>query len=208
MRAFQSLGAIAGLSLCGAAQAADVSQDAVDACIDALRAQGGSGGGRIMSTEYSEANSLVMLEDAGGASWRCLVANDGRNPDLQMAGGENSATADDGGGAMAGGPTTTEEVVRFPAGGVGTDISGTLTPGSSARYVLGARERQTLTVEFWTTEPAIEYQIFLPDGSFLLDRMANSQRYEGELFVNGDHVVEVINRSGSVANYNMSVTIR
>ena len=204
-----SLTVLAALSAIGSAQAADVSQDAIDACIDALRAQVGGGGGQILSTEYSEANSLVMLEDGGGASWRCLVSNDGRDPYLEMAGGgENSATADDGGGAMAGAPTTTEEVVRFPAGRTGTDISGALTPGGSARYVLGARERQMLTVEFWTTDPAIEYQIFLPDGSFLLDRMPNSQRYRGELFVSGDHVVEVINRGGSPASYNMSVTIQ
>jgi hypothetical protein len=92
------------------ASLSEVSQDAVDACIDALRGTEGATGGMVLSTEFSEANSLVMLQDGAGASWRCLVSNDGSNPDLQIetpapadpASGEDTATADDGGGAMDG----------------------------------------------------------------------------------------------------------
>ncbi len=107
-----------------------------------------------------------MLQDGSGTAWRCLVSNDGRDPYLEMAGGgENPATTDDGGGVLAGAPSTAEEVVRFARGSSGTDLSGSLTPGITKRYVLGAANRQTLDVAFWTTDPAIEYQIFMPDGS-------------------------------------------
>jgi hypothetical protein len=285
-----------GLVLAGgtAVQAAEVNQEAIDACIDQVRMQNGQQGGTVLSTEYSEANSVVMLQDAGGSVWRCFASNDGsyaeierqggapaaggagpaggpafwrisvngslnirtgpsanaqivgRLPDgmivenrgcreaegrtwcevadgdasgwaaqdfLVAEGGENTATADDGGGAMAGAgavmsePETMTEVVRFPAGSTGIDLSGSLTPGSSMRYVLGAANGQMLDVTFYNTDPAIDYQIFVPDGSFLLDLVSNTQRYGGQLFVTGDHVIEVINRGGSAASYVMAVTI-
>ena len=37
------------------------------------------------------------------------------------------------------------------------------------------------------------YQIFNPDGSFLLDQMGAAQEYRGQLWQSGDHVIEVIN---------------
>jgi hypothetical protein len=202
-----------GLLLAGgtAVQAADVAQDAIDACIDQVRMQNASQGGAVLSTEYSEANSLVMLQDGDGGVWRCLVSNDGRFAEAEREG--ETAAADDGGGAMSGAaaatgePETVTEVVRFPAGSVGTDLSGSLAPGSSIRYVLGAASGQMMDVAFYDTDPAIDYQIFLPDGSFLLDLVSNTQRYGGQLFVTGDHVIEVINRGGSSASYFMTVAI-
>jgi uncharacterized protein YraI len=278
-----------------AAHAAEIGQDAIDACIDQLRMQNATQGGTVLSTEYSEANSLVMLQDGGGAVWQCLVSNDGRWAELERQGGsasagtgmgsaggpaswrisvngslnihsapstsaqvvarlpngmvvenrgcqsaegriwcevadgdasgwaaqefliaadgENSATADDAGGAMsgagssAGEPGTQTEVVRFPAGSMGTDLSDSLTPGSSKRYVLGASNGQMLYVAFSNSDAAIDYQIILPDGSFLLDLVPNSQGYSGQLFETGDHVIEVVNRGSSTASYVMSVTI-
>ena len=91
----------------GSVDSSVVSQDAIDACIDGLRAQSGATGGTVISTEFSEANSLVMLEDSSGTTWRCLVSNDGSNPSLESQGGgaadqEDTTTADDGGGAMNG----------------------------------------------------------------------------------------------------------
>jgi hypothetical protein len=282
MRISNCYAAVAAVMLTTSAQAADVGQDAIDACIDALRAQAGGGGGMVLSTEFSEANSLVMLQDASGASWKCLVANSGVNPYLEPAGGapsnagmagpshwevnvdttlnihsspstsaptvarlprgmvvENRGCLDEGGrtwcevadgdasgwaaqeflipsdgvasqmpAAAPAEPASGTEVVRFGSGRSGTDLSGRLEPGGAKTYVLGAADGQTLYVEFWTTDPAIEYQIFLPDGKTLLDMMTNTQRYEGSLFMSGDHRIEVINRSGSTASYNMSVEIR
>jgi hypothetical protein len=81
------------------AMAAEVGQDAIDGCIDRIRAVGGPDGqgGIVLATEYSEANSLVMFRDRGETVWRCLVSNDGVVADLRVA-----QAADDGGGAMAG----------------------------------------------------------------------------------------------------------
>lgn len=271
-------------------QAADVSQDAIDACIDRLRAES-SGGGEVLGTECSEANSLVTLRDGGGTVWSCLVGNDGSQPELQAAAGSpasghaaesigagaaaqwivNVATKlnvhaapsptaptigslpggtrvegracqeeagriwceivdgdvsgwvaqeflDPAGAAGAAMPARSAapaampsggiEQIRFGSGRTGTDVAGTLSPGDTRRYALGARSGQDLSVEFWTTDPAIEYQIFLPDGRFLLDRISNTKPYGGSPFMNGEHVIEVINRGQAPASYNMSVEIR
>ena len=94
------------------ANISEVSQDAIDGCIDGLRAVEGAVGGTVVSTEFSEANSLVMLQDGNGATWRCVVGNDGKNPFVESTGGESApatedtATADDGGGAMDGAEDT------------------------------------------------------------------------------------------------------
>lgn len=54
----------------------DVTQASVNACVSAVNAQG-SGGARVTNTEWSEANSLVMLRDSTNVGdWRCLVSND------------------------------------------------------------------------------------------------------------------------------------
>lgn len=99
----------------------EVSQDAIDSCIDSLRATAGPIGGTVTSTEFSEANSLVMLEDANGGVWRCIVSNDGSNSSVEAVGGapvtEDTATADDGGGAMDGAETA------MPSTGSPTDVS-------------------------------------------------------------------------------------
>lgn len=101
----------------------EVSQDAIDGCIDNLRSAEGATGGTVTSTEFSEANSLVMLEDATGNLWRCLVSNDGSNPSLEQVGGneggEDTATADDGGGAMDGASSET----NTPSVGSPTDLT-------------------------------------------------------------------------------------
>lgn len=88
-----------------ALHAAEVSQDAIDACIDALRAQNGAAGGMVTSTEFSEASSLVMLQYGGGTSWRCLVSNDGRDPYLEMTNADASSSSGSSSGmAASGGP--------------------------------------------------------------------------------------------------------
>ncbi|EPX85327.1 hypothetical protein [Salipiger mucosus] len=179
----------------GAVQAADVGQDSIDRCIDTLRSEQGAQGGTVLSTEFSEANSLVMLEDASGTSWRCLVSNDGSWAEVTMSGqasGGSSASAE---------PTTTTEVIRFATGTSGQQVTGTLTPGSSARYVLGAGAGQTLDVEFVNTDPAIEYQVFHPDGSRLAPQTPASQALTVNTFLAGDHVVEVINRGTGDAKF-------
>ena len=100
-------------------------------------------------------------------------------------------------------PGTTTERVRFDPSQGGTELSGRLTPGSSVRYVLGAKDRQNLYVRVAAKGPDISYQIFNPDGSFLLDQINSSKEYRGQLWQSGDHVIEVINRGRNATSYNV-----
>lgn len=183
-------------------------QDAIDGCIDRLRAVGGpdaKAGGEVLSSEFSQAATLVMLRDAGGTVWRCLAYSDGTVGELSV-----TQAADDGGGAMAGAsdraggePTTSTERVRFDSGSTGAELTATLTPGSSVRYVLRAKDGQNLYVRVAPTGDGIYYQIFNPDGSFLLDQMTPDKEYRGQLWQSGDHVIEVINRGTRSTSYNV-----
>ena len=202
--------AIAALGALEPAMAGE--QEAIDGCIERLRTVGGPdarAGGQVISSEFSQAATLVMLRDAGGTVWRCLAYSDGTVGELTVAN-----AADDGGGAMAGAqghshhqshgePTTSTERVRFSRGTTGAELTGTLTPGSSVRYVLALRNGQDFYVRVAPRGPDLSYQIFNPDGSFLLDQMTSQREYRGQLWQSGDHVVEVINRTGQNVPYNV-----
>ena len=202
--------AIAALGALEPAMAGE--QEAIDGCIERLRTVGGPdarAGGQVISSEFSQAATLVMLRDAGGTVWRCLAYSDGTVGELTVAN-----AADDGGGAMAGAqgqshhqshgePTTSTERVRFSRGTTGAELTGTLTPGSSVRYVLALRNGQNFYVRVAPRGPDLSYQIFNPDGSFLLDQMTSQREYRGQLWQSGDHVVEVINRTGQNVPYNV-----
>lgn len=294
MRRFLAL-TVSSVLTAGAAHAADVGQDAIDACIDAVRERAASNGGTVLNTEFSEANSLVMLQDQYGVTWKCLVDNRGENPYIEVAGDAGGAPApqpvapqSDYADGMSGGPDywrvnvhstlnvhsgpstssptvaklhrgmvvenrgcqmsegrtwcqiadgdasgwaaaeylveaagpapsvdhstyaepTTQTVrVKFANGTTGQAQNGTLSPGSSIRFVLGAANRQTLEVSFVNTDPSIQYQIFLPNGRLLLDAVSHTLPYQGELFMNGDHVIEVINRGHSDAFFSVYMGI-
>lgn len=186
-----------------AGQTALAMSAADDACIDHLRKVGGPDGqgGEIISSSFSQAGTLVMLRDKGGTVWRCIAYSDGAIGEMSVV-----ESADDGGGAMAGAnsaPTTNTEVVRFPKGSSGTEITASLTPGSSTRYVLGARNEQFLYVRVAPKSGSLGYLIFNPDGSALLDFMTPDKEYRGQLWQTGDHVIEVVNNGSTDASYNV-----
>lgn len=178
--------------------------DADNACIDQLRVVGGPDGasGTVLSSEFSEAGTLVMLRDTGGTEWRCIAYQDGTVGELAVVN-----AADDGGGAMAGSgsaePVTDTQRVRFDAGTTGAEITAKLTPGSSTRYVLGAKDGQFLYVRVAPNSGSLGYLIFNPDGSALLDFMSPDKEYRGQLWQSGDHVIEVVNNGSSEASYNV-----
>jgi hypothetical protein len=196
----------------GSAPAHAGEQEAIDGCIDRLRQVGGPdgrAGGRVLSSEFSQAGTLVKLQDAGGTIWRCVGYSDGTVGEMSVAEG-----ADDGGGAMSGAssqlrgePATTTERVRFQSGASGTELTGTLMPGSSTRYVLGARNGQNLYVRVAPNGSGIYYQIFNPDTSFLLEQMTPDREYRGQLWQTGDHVIEVLNRGNRTTSYNIIFSI-
>jgi hypothetical protein len=177
-------------------------QDAIDGCIDQLRVVGGPDGqsGEVLSSEFSEAATLVMLRDRGGTTWRCLAYSDGTVGELRV-----ESAADDGGGAKAG--ATDRVRVRFDAGATGTELSDTLAPAASRQYVIGATAEQFLYTRVAADTPTLDYLIFNPDGSFLLERTGGDLEYRGQLWQSGDHVIEVINRTGSEQSYNLVIGI-
>ncbi|MEO0990318.1 MAG: hypothetical protein AAFX00_05120 [Pseudomonadota bacterium] len=188
--------------------AVDVGQDAIDGCIDQLRAVGGPDGqsGTVLSTEYSEANSLVMLQDRGETVWRCLVSNDGQVAELSVA-----QAADDGQGAMAGAGQNAvvsgTQRVQFAAGTSGAAMSGTLNPNTSVSYVLGAADGQFMRVDLGSLGGALDYRIFNPDGSLLLDLISSDTPYQGQLWQSGDHVVEVVNAGAQPVSFDIGIGI-
>ncbi|SMX25447.1 SH3 domain-containing protein [Boseongicola aestuarii] len=100
-----------------------------------------------------------------------------------------------------------EERVQFAAGASGAELRGQLAPGESRRYILNARNGQNLYVRVGPQGGPMTYQIFNPDRSFLLDQVSSEQEYRGQLWQSGDYVVEVINRTNSVASYSVIMGI-
>ena len=174
--------------------------DADNACIDHLRAVGGAEGqsGTIESSSFSEAGTLVMLRDAGDTLWRCIAYKDGSIGEMSVV-----DAMDDGGGAMAAASTTQSERVDFDRGSSGAELTGTLAPGASRQYVLGAKNEQFLYVRVAPQNGTLDYVIRNPDGSELLGMMSADKEYRGQLWQTGDHVVEVVNRGGSSVSYNV-----
>lgn len=105
-------------------------------------------------------------------------------------------------------PDTGTERLRFPAGSTGTELTRTLQPGDSTRFVLRARNRQDLYVRVVPRRGRLDYQIFNPDGTFLLGMISTDREYRGQLWQSGDHVIEVINRTGRSVTYNLIVGIQ
>lgn len=190
-------GAVGIFLLSTLAAAAD--SDAVNGCIDKLREVGGPDGaaGEVIDSLFSEAATEVTLRDRGGSVWKCLAYSDGTVEELRLV-----DAMDDGGGAMAE-PETTRQAVRFAKGTSGAELTGSLSPGSSAQYTLGAKDGQFLYVRVASGGNMLDFQILNPDGSFLLDMIGSDKEYRGQLWQNGEHVVEVINRSGSTQSYNV-----
>ncbi len=187
--------------------AAEVGQEAIDGCIDQLRAVGGADGqsGTVLSREYSEANSLVMLQDNGDTIWRCLVANDGVVAELSVIDG--SAAADlfvrvDVFPIVSG-----DQRVQFASGESGTVMSATLNPETSVRYLLGAADGQFLRVDVGSRGGALDYMIYNPDGSLLLDLISSETPYQGQLWQSGDHVVEVVNAGAQPVTFDIGIGI-
>lgn len=100
-----------------------------------------------------------------------------------------------------------EQRVRFATGSTGVEMTGSLSPGETRRYVIGARSGQELYVRVAPRGNPISYQIFNPDRTFLLDQMTSDREYRGELWQSGDHVIEVINRTNGAAGYNITIGI-
>jgi len=189
---------------------ADISDEA-NACIDELNSRFGNVGGEVLNQEFNEAAIMVRLRDGNGIEYECIVWSGPEVADLRPVGSEGD-TADEGGGAMDGAAAFTDTVsgeqrVKFAAGTNGTAISGTLQSGTSVRYILGASDGQFLNVDVGSHGGALDYKIFNPDGTLLLDLISSDTPYRGQLWQSGDHVVEVVNAGAQPVTFDIGIGI-
>jgi hypothetical protein len=140
------------------------------------------------NTEWCEIEMMTDMRERGWVSARYLSGDGASAP-------------------AASGDTTSEERVRFAPGTNGAELTGQLVQGASRRYVLGASDGQNLYFRLAANGPGMFYQIFNPDGSFLLDQMTADREYRGQLWQSGDHVIEVINRGNGAQSYNVIFSI-
>lgn len=203
MRKLPTLFAAAALAALAVPAQADISPEA-NACIDELRARVGNVGGEVISDEFSEAATLVMLRDANGNEYKCLVWSGPEIAEFTQVSGEG-AMADDGEGAMAGAPRQDEVVVRFSPGTSGATYSDSLGSGDAVRYVLGARNEQFLSVDLRGNSEFLNYIIYVPGGDILFESSQGGYEYYGQLYKSGDHVVEVFYNGdvGTVGGYDL-----
>lgn len=194
---------LTGIALMPCLQANAVVQEAVDACIDKLREDTGpdSKAGTVLSSEFSEAGTLVMLKDRAGTIWRCIGYSDGTVGELTAV-----DPADTGKGTLegTGAPAdASEEISRavpmtegtqrisFAAGANGTDVNIRLKSGDAMNYLLDARDGQFLDVELRTDNPFLFYMIYIPGGGILYESAQAGNSYRGQLYETGDHRIEV-----------------
>ncbi len=97
--------------------------------------------------------------------------------------------------------------VQFAAGASGAAMSGTLNPNTSVGYVLGAAEGQFMRVDVVSHGGSLDYKIFNPDGSLLLDLISSDTPYQGQLWQSGDHVVEVVNAGAQPVTFDIGIGI-
>lgn len=172
----------------GALSAAADMSPAVDGCIDQLREVGGEAaksGGEVLSSEFSEAGTLVYLKDSSGTVWRCIGYSDGAVGELSVAEEGNT------GQAAVNTPSQSEVTVRFAPGTTGATYSNALGSSDAVRYTLGARSEQFLTVDLRGNSALLNYIIYVPDGGILFESSQAGYKYYGQLYQDGDHVVEV-----------------
>ena len=99
--------------------------------------------------------------------------------------------------------------VRFPRGSNSTTISGAVIRGEQDRYILGAREGQTMTVRIRSVEDNAVFQIYLPGEQESLEGAGerdDAKSWKGELPATTDYII-VVGASRGNAKYKLEVKI-
>lgn len=104
-------------------------------------------------------------------------------------------------------PETRTVQVRFGQNS-SQDFRGTLSPGSSVRYVFRGANRKFLRVHLSTRNHRTYFNIFTPNGRTLYESVRAGNDYRGQLWLDGEHVVEVYNRSQRPAAYDVWMELR
>ncbi|WP_036480617.1 hypothetical protein [Myxosarcina sp. GI1] len=101
------------------------------------------------------------------------------------------------------------ERVQFPSGTTGTTLTGQLGSEQAIRYILNAREGQFLKVSLRPDNPYTYYIIYVPGGEILYESSQAGNEYNGQLYLSGDHIVEVFYKGdvNTVGKYDIAFTI-
>lgn len=89
-------------------------------------------------------------------------------------------------------PVTREERVRFRDDN-SQEFSDKLNSGDSVKYVFRGGNRKFLHVNLATRSHRIYFNIFTPDGQTLYESARAGNDYRGQLWLDGEHIVEVYN---------------
>lgn len=103
-------------------------------------------------------------------------------------------------------PQTRTEQVRF-RGDREAVLDGELRSGDAVRYTFRARDGQFLHVRLNTRNNRTYFNIFTPNGRTLFESARAGNDYRGQLWLNGEHVVEVYNRSPRASQYNLLIEL-
>jgi hypothetical protein len=105
-------------------------------------------------------------------------------------------------------PETRTENVQFLKGATGTTLNGSLGSGDSVRYVFRARDKQFLTVILEPGNAKTHFNILTPKNSMLYESAKAGNTYKGQLYLDGDHVIEVYNRGHGRSNHKVFLTLK
>jgi hypothetical protein len=191
---------------------------------------GASGGGDVVRVTGISSGDLLNVRSGPGTNYRvigklgngdqvrslnCRMQGSSRWCEIEMMtdmrerGWVNARYLAGQGGDVSQLPSLSRvERIRFQSGTTGAEIFSQLPGAASVTYLLGARNGQTLTVELVGGGTGIEYRIFNPDNRSLLDRVASTQVYRGQLWQSGDHKIEVMNRKTTSQSFKLVVSIR
>ena len=99
--------------------------------------------------------------------------------------------------------STGDTRVELEPDATGAELLGLLGAGESRRYVVDVRDGRTLRIDVSPDGPPITYRIINPDGTVLQDRLSSIRDYAAELTQSGDHIVELVNRTGADVAYSV-----
>jgi hypothetical protein len=100
--------------------------------------------------------------------------------------------------------------IRFPRGSNSTTISGAVVRGERDRYILGAREGQTMTVRIRSVEDNAVFQIYFPGEQESLEGAGegdDAKSWKGNLPATTDYII-VVGASRGNASYKLEVKIQ
>ncbi len=83
-----------------------------------------------------------------------------------------------------------------------------LNPGESVRYVFRGGNRKFLQVHMYTRNNRTYFNIFTPDRHTLYESARAGNDYRGQLWLDGEHVVEVYNTSPSRSSFDVTLQLQ